>query len=69
MFVTGFVTGFVMKAAIIIPARYASSRFLGKPLAMIAGQCLVERVYRRAAQCRAADAVSWSACRRKLACR
>ena len=49
--------GFVMKAAIIIPARYASSRFPGKPLAMIAGQSLVERVYRRAAQCRAADAV------------
>ena len=46
-----------MKAAIIIPARYASSRFPGKPLAMIAGQSLVERVYRRAAQCRAADAV------------
>lgn len=31
---------------ILIPARYASSRFPGKPLASIAGQSMVERVYR-----------------------
>ena len=34
----------------IIPARYASSRFPGKPLAMIGGRSVIERVYRQAAQ-------------------
>jgi 3-deoxy-manno-octulosonate cytidylyltransferase (CMP-KDO synthetase) len=32
----------------IIPARYASSRFPGKPLAMIAGKSMIERVYLQA---------------------
>jgi 3-deoxy-manno-octulosonate cytidylyltransferase (CMP-KDO synthetase) len=32
----------------IIPARYGSSRFPGKPLAMIAGQPMIWRVYERA---------------------
>lgn len=32
-----------------IPARYGSTRFPGKPLALLAGRPLVERVYRRAA--------------------
>lgn len=31
----------------IIPARYASSRFPGKPLADICGQSMIERVYRQ----------------------
>lgn len=35
-----------MKIAIIIPARYASSRLPGKPLAMIAGQTMLQRVVR-----------------------
>jgi 3-deoxy-manno-octulosonate cytidylyltransferase (CMP-KDO synthetase) len=34
----------------IIPARYGSSRFPGKPLVKIAGMSLIERVYRRAEQ-------------------
>lgn len=33
------------KSVIIIPARYASTRFPGKPLAMIAGKTLLQRVY------------------------
>lgn len=33
-----------MKTAIIIPARYASTRLPGKPLAMIAGQTMLSRV-------------------------
>jgi 3-deoxy-manno-octulosonate cytidylyltransferase (CMP-KDO synthetase) len=37
-----------MKAIAIIPARYASSRFPGKPLAEIAGRPMIEHVYRRA---------------------
>jgi len=35
----------------IIPARYASTRFPGKPLAKIGGITMIERVYRRAQQC------------------
>ena len=31
----------------IIPARYASSRFPGKPLALINGKMMIERVYRQ----------------------
>ena len=34
----------------IIPARYASSRFPGKPLAQINGRTMIERVYSRASQ-------------------
>ena len=36
-----------MKFIGIIPARYASTRFPGKPLAMIGGMTMIERVYRR----------------------
>ena len=31
----------------IIPARYASTRFPGKPLALIAGKSLIQRVVER----------------------
>lgn len=31
--------------AIVIPARYSSSRFPGKPLAMLAGKTMLQRVY------------------------
>ena len=34
-----------MKVIGIIPARYASTRFPGKPLALIAGKSMIERVY------------------------
>ncbi len=34
----------------IIPARYASTRFPGKPLAMLGGMTMIERVYRRASE-------------------
>ena len=37
-----------MKIACIIPSRYASTRLPGKPLRMIAGKTLVQRVYERA---------------------
>src|SRR5712691_9608720 len=46
-----------MKAVILIPARWASTRFPGKPLAMIAGVSLIQRVYQRANQARRADAI------------
>lgn len=37
-----------MKFAVVIPARYASERLPGKPLAMIGGQPMIRRVWRRA---------------------
>jgi 3-deoxy-manno-octulosonate cytidylyltransferase (CMP-KDO synthetase) len=39
-----------MSAACIIPARHASTRFPGKPLALIAGVPMVQRVFERARQ-------------------
>ncbi len=37
-----------MKFTVIIPARYASTRFPGKPLAMLGGKSVIERVYEKA---------------------
>jgi 3-deoxy-manno-octulosonate cytidylyltransferase (CMP-KDO synthetase) len=37
-----------MKVLCVIPARYASTRLPGKPLAMIAGKPMIQRVYERA---------------------
>lgn len=37
----------------VIPARYASQRFPGKPLALIDGKPMIECVYEAAVQCRA----------------
>lgn len=39
-----------MKTLGIIPARFASTRFPGKPLALISGRSMIERVYTRAKQ-------------------
>ena len=41
-----------MHAVGVIPARYLSSRFPGKPLALIAGKPLVQRVFERAREAR-----------------
>jgi 3-deoxy-manno-octulosonate cytidylyltransferase (CMP-KDO synthetase) len=46
-----------MKAVIVIPARWASTRFPGKPLAPIAGVSLIQRVYERAVLSRLASGV------------
>jgi 3-deoxy-manno-octulosonate cytidylyltransferase (CMP-KDO synthetase) len=46
-----------MRSVIVIPARWASTRFPGKPLVSIAGVSLIERVYRRALATRRASAV------------
>jgi len=46
-----------MKTAIIIPARYASSRLPGKPLLRQTGKYLVQHVYERACQARKAGTV------------
>ena len=38
----------------IIPARYASTRFPGKPLTMILGKPMIQRTYEQAKKVRAA---------------
>ncbi|MBT8370695.1 MAG: 3-deoxy-manno-octulosonate cytidylyltransferase, partial [Deltaproteobacteria bacterium] len=42
----------------IIPARYRSSRFPGKPLADILGRPMIWHVYERARQCPALESVA-----------
>lgn len=46
-----------LHTVVIIPARYDSRRFPGKPLAELAGRPMIEHVYRRAAAARGVDAV------------
>jgi len=46
-----------MKTLAVIPARYASTRFPGKPLAMIHGKPMIQWVYERSAACKAIDEV------------
>ena len=41
----------------VIPARYASTRFPGKPLVMLAGKTMVERTYRQVSQANFLDEV------------
>ena len=42
---------------VVIPARHASTRFPGKPLAQLAGRPMIEHVYRRAASSGAAEVI------------
>jgi 3-deoxy-manno-octulosonate cytidylyltransferase (CMP-KDO synthetase) len=46
-----------METIIVIPARYGSSRFPGKPLAPVAGRSLLERVWRIASAVTGVDGV------------
>ncbi len=46
-----------MTAAIVIPARFASSRFPGKPLCLVKGRSMLERVWRIATSVKAASRV------------
>jgi 3-deoxy-manno-octulosonate cytidylyltransferase (CMP-KDO synthetase) len=46
-----------LHAVVVIPARYQSTRFPGKPLAQIAGRPMIEHVYTRAAAAPGVDAV------------
>jgi len=45
------------KVIAVIPARYASTRLEGKPLADICGQSMIERVYERAIAARSVNSV------------
>ncbi|MDR2192777.1 MAG: 3-deoxy-manno-octulosonate cytidylyltransferase [Endomicrobium sp.] len=47
-----------MKTAVVIPARYASTRFPGKPLALIKGKPLILRVLERVSVCKSVDAIA-----------
>lgn len=46
-----------MKILAVIPARYASTRFPGKPLAIIRGKSMIQRVYEQAQKCKALNVV------------
>ncbi len=46
-----------MKITAVIPARYHSKRFPGKPLALIAGIPMIQHVYQRSKQCTELDEV------------
>ena len=46
-----------MTAVVVIPARWGSTRFPGKPLAPLGGRPVIEWVYRRAARARGIDRV------------
>lgn len=46
-----------MKTIVIIPARYASTRFPGKPLADIGGMTMIQRVYEQAVKSGVAEKV------------
>jgi 3-deoxy-manno-octulosonate cytidylyltransferase (CMP-KDO synthetase) len=46
-----------MRVLGVIPARYASSRFPGKPLVMIDGKSMLQRVYEQASKCKTIDRV------------
>ncbi|MBR3628649.1 MAG: 3-deoxy-manno-octulosonate cytidylyltransferase [Elusimicrobia bacterium] len=47
-----------MKTAVIIPARYASSRFPGKPLYLINGKPLILHVVSKVSKCKGIDCVA-----------
>lgn len=46
-----------MSAAAVIPARYASTRFPGKPLADLTGKPMIVHVLERAAECRSVSRI------------
>ncbi len=49
--------GAPLRAVAVIPARHASTRFPGKPLALIAGKPMIQRVYERVLQAKRVDRV------------
>ena len=46
-----------MRVSVVIPARYASTRFPGKPLADLCGKPMIQWVYERSALCESVDRV------------
>lgn len=56
-----------MRAAVIIPARMAATRFPGKPLVDIGGKPMVQWVYERAARAEGVSRVIVATCDREIA--
>jgi len=56
-----------MKIIAVIPARMGSSRFPGKPLALIAGKPMIEHVYTRTKSCLTIDEVIIATCDAEIA--
>ena len=56
-----------MKIVGVLPARMASSRFPGKPLAPICGRPMIEHVYWRTLMCKALDEVYVATCDQVIA--
>ena len=54
------------KIVAIIPARMGSTRFPGKPLALILGRTMIEHVYRRAKMCALLDDVYVATCDKQI---
>ncbi len=54
----GGLCGEKQKVLVLIPARYASTRFPGKPLAKIAGQSMIHRVFHNCSQANSAQGES-----------
>ncbi len=46
-----------MRKVVVIPARYGSTRFPGKPLARLGGRPMIQWVYEKARSCRGVDEV------------
>ncbi len=46
-----------LESVVVIPARYGSTRFPGKPLALIAGRPMIQHVYERACRAQLVDRV------------
>jgi len=55
-----------MKIIAVIPARMGSSRFPGKPLALILGRPMVEHVYRRTILCKTLSDVFVATCDKEI---
>ena len=56
-----------MRIVAVIPARMDSSRFPGKPLALICGHPMIEHVYKRSLMCQALDEVYVATCDQEIA--
>ena len=56
-----------MKIVCVIPARMASSRFPGKPIALICGRSMIEHVYWRCLMCKTLDEVYIATCDQEIA--
>ena len=55
-----------MKTIAVIPARMGSSRFPGKPLAMLLGRTMIEHIYRRVTMSKSLEATYIATCDKEI---